>query len=73
MSRMIRCDKCKTLMYADSRSDKGNYCELNINYTDGYSKYHLCKVCHRQLMTEFLRDYTPEEYDEIFGERQGEG
>lgn len=26
MSEMIQCDKCKKLMYEDSRSDKDAYC-----------------------------------------------
>lgn len=68
MSQMIRCDKCHVTMYADSRSNKGDYCEIDIKYTDGYSVYHLCKVCHRQLMTEFMRGVKPEEYEEIYGE-----
>ena len=69
MSEMIQCDKCKKLMYADSRSDKDAYCKINITYVT----YHLCKACHRQLLTEFLRTYTPEEYDEEFGEVEKNG
>ena len=65
MSELIKCDKCEKLMY---RSGKDVYCKINITYVDGYTTYHLCKVCHRQLLTEFLRTYTPEEYDETFGE-----
>lgn len=73
MSEMIRCDKCKKLMYTDSRSDKDAYCKINITYVDGYSTIHLCKACHRQLLTEFLRtSYTPEEYDETFGVMKNE-
>ena len=70
MTHMIRCDKCQKLMYADSRSPNGSNCYMTIDYTDGYSTYHLCKVCHRQLMTEFLRTMTQEEYDETFGKEQ---
>jgi len=73
VSTMIQCDKCKKLMYADCRSDKDAYCKLNITYVDGYSTLHLCKVCHRQLLTEFIRVITPEEYDEEFGEVEEDG
>ena len=55
-------------MYADSRSEKGAYCKIGVDYTDGFTRMHLCKVCHRQFMTEFMRIYTPEEYDGKFGE-----
>ena len=68
MSDVILCDKCKKMMYADSRSPKGAYCKLRIDYTDGLTTYHLCHTCHRQLLTEFMRTWTPEEYDETFGE-----
>lgn len=67
MSSMIKCDKCHTMMYDDSRSNKGDYCAISINYVNGTSFYHLCKVCHRQFLTEFTRSWTPEEYDEEFG------
>lgn len=67
MSRMIKCDKCSVTMYADSRSDKDDYCEIGITYTNGYSVYHLCKACHRQLMTEFMQKVNPKEYEEIYG------
>lgn len=68
MSEMIRCDKCKKLMYADSRSPKGSYCSISVDYTDGYSRMHLCKMCYRQFLTEFMRTMTPEEFDDTFGE-----
>lgn len=68
MSQMIKCDKCHKLMYADSRSEKGAYCKIGVDYTDGFTRMHLCKVCHRQFMTEFMRVLTPEEYDGEFGE-----
>ena len=67
MSAMIRCDKCKSLMYADSRSERDAYCSIKIECIDGLSVFHLCKICHRQLLTEFIRCVTPEEYDDEFG------
>lgn len=67
MSTMIRCDKCKKDMYADSRSDKDAYAKLNTDYIDGYSTYHLCKACFRQFLTEFMRAWTPGEFDEMCG------
>ena len=67
MSNMILCDKCKKMMYADSRSDKGDYCTVKIDYIDGLSTLHLCKVCHRQFLVNFTRIIKPEEYDEEFG------
>ena len=67
MSQRIQCDKCKKLMYADSRSPSGSYWHINIEGKDGFSTYHLCSVCYRQLLTEFLRVITPEEYDEEIG------
>ncbi len=72
MSEMIRCDKCKKLMYTDCRSDKDAYCKLNVTYVDGYSTFHLCKACYRQFLTEFMRIKTPEEFDEEFGEVEDE-
>jgi len=71
MSRMIRCDKCKKDMYADSRSEKGAYAIVKTEYVTGYSELHLCKVCFRQFWTEFLRDMTPEEYDDVIGFGEG--
>ena len=68
MSKMIMCDKCKKLMYEDSRSERGANCNIKIYYTDGLSNFDLCKSCHRQLLTEFIRSITPEEYDDTFGE-----
>lgn len=67
MAQMIQCDKCKKLMYADSRSEKGDYCHIQIDYVDGHTSLNLCKICHRQFITEFLREITPEEYDDEFG------
>ena len=68
MSEMIECDKCKKKMYKDSRSDKGSYCAMMIDHSSGISVYHLCRECHRRLLTEFLEECTEEEYDEEFGE-----
>ena len=68
MSEMIECDKCKKKLYKDSRSNKGDYCKVGIDYWDGYSSYHLCKVCFRQFYVEFTRLMTPEEFDEQYGE-----
>lgn len=67
MSSMIRCDKCKKMMYDDSRSDKGDWCTMTIDYVDGLSFYHLCKTCYRQFLTEFTRIMTAEEYDDHYG------
>jgi len=67
MSNMIRCDKCMKVMYSDSRSDKDAYCSVSITYVDGLSFFHLCKDCHRQFYTEFLRFITPNEYDDEYG------
>ena len=66
MSEMIKCDKCHAIFYSDSRGEHDDYCTLKIDYTDGLSFYHLCKTCHRQLLTEFMRVMMPEEYDETF-------
>ena len=54
-------------MYTDSRSDKGAYSLHTMDYVNGHSSYHLCKTCLRQLLTEFLRMYTPEDFDDEFG------
>lgn len=67
MSSMIRCDKCRSLMYADSRSDKDAYAEIRVKYTYGDAGYHLCKKCLRQFYTEFMKECTPEEFDEVYG------
>lgn len=67
MSNMVQCDKCHKTMYADSRSSRGDYALMRIEYVDGCYALHLCKECHRQLLTEFMRIYTAEEYDEQYG------
>lgn len=68
MSTMIKCDKCGKLVYMDDRSEKGSYCKISIDYRGGYGWLHLCKSCYRQFETEFVRDMTPEEFDEMYGE-----
>lgn len=68
MSSAVICDKCKKAMYTDSRSDKDAYSVLKIDYCRGYSEIHLCKICYRQFRVEFVRDYTPEEFDDEYGE-----
>lgn len=67
MSEMIRCDKCKKMMFTDSRSPKGSYAKFSEEYLGGYSTFHMCKVCLRQFETEFMRFTTPEEYDDMYG------
>ncbi len=68
MSSAVICDKCKKTMYTDSRSDKDAYAELKIDYCRDFSVIHLCKICYRQLLTEFIRSWKPEEFDETYGE-----
>lgn len=67
MSSMVKCDKCGALMYTDDRSPKGSYCKITIDYRHDWGKMHLCKTCYRQFETEFMRDMTPEEFDERYG------
>jgi len=52
MSSMIQCDSCKKVMYADSRSENGDYYEVCI---DREYIYHLCRSCYAKLMITFLR------------------
>ena len=66
MSHGIICDRCKKPMYADSRSDKDAYCTMSIDYIDGHSTIHLCKLCHKAFRIEFLADINIEEYKEQF-------
>ena len=47
MSKMIQCDSCKKMMYADARSKKGDFYELWINKSDNY---HLCHLCYDAMM-----------------------
>lgn len=51
MSNMIMCDGCKRTMYADSRSDKGDYHEIWIDRSDGW---HLCRDCYTHFMKDIL-------------------
>lgn len=68
MSSAVICDKCKKAMYTDCRSGKDAYATLKIEYCREYSELHLCKLCYRQLCTEFIRAYTPERFDDEYGE-----
>lgn len=47
MSSMIRCDSCKLLMFADSRTEKGAYHDI---FLDGNTHYHLCSRCFDGMM-----------------------
>lgn len=67
MSRAIICDKCHVSVYADSRSDRGDYCAVSVQDIKGSGEMHLCKVCRRQFYVEFLRMMTAEEYDDEYG------
>lgn len=58
MSSMIRCDRCKKLMYGDSRSDKGDYYLISVNVQPCG---HLCKDCFTKFADEFF-PYLKEEY-----------
>lgn len=51
MSNMIRCDGCKKIMFADSRSEKGAYHDLWI---DRSYNYHLCRICYDSMMRNIL-------------------
>lgn len=68
MSAIIKCDKCGSLMYADSRSDRDAYAALSTDYVNGHSTMHLCKTCFRQFLTEFMKTWKSEEFDEMLGE-----
>lgn len=67
MSSMIMCDRCKSLFYTDSRSSEDAYCSISISYIDGLSHGHLCKKCHSELLINFIKSYTNDEYVETFG------
>lgn len=54
MSRMIKCDRCGTMIYEDSRNDTGDYCEIGILHKSDFSKYHFCKECYTKFFTEFI-------------------
>ena len=51
MSTMIQCDGCKALMFADCRSEKGDYHEIWI---DRSNSYHLCRICYTSFMKDIL-------------------
>ncbi len=51
MSEMIRCDKCKKMMFTDSRSPKGVYASVTIyDPLLGTSFVHLCRNCLNELL-----------------------
>lgn len=66
MSEMIQCDKCKRLMYTDSREEeKGAYIKLKADDPlYGYSTCHLCRSCY-QKMFPWLNGETEGENDII--------
>ena len=68
MSKMIKCDRCGKLIYDDSRSDKGAYSSIIMQYTDGTSLINLCAECHMKLLTEFLNLYSVQEFIDTFGD-----
>ena len=70
MSNMVQCDKCHEVMYSDNRSEKDAYAVVKIEYVDGYSHFHLCKSCYRQLRVEFMRNISAEDFYETFGDRE---
>lgn len=68
MSHMIECDRCKEHFYTDSRSEKDAYCIISIDYINGHSTIHLCKICHREFIVNFLKLMSYEEYLDNYGE-----
>ena len=68
MSSMVCCDRCKKTMYTDSRSEKDAYAIFKEDYIDGYSTFHLCKSCLEQFHVEFMKSYTLEEFNDMFGD-----
>lgn len=64
---MIRCDKCKKMMFTDSRSPKGSYCKFTESYEGGYSTFHLCKKCLQKFHVDFMGDMTLGEFDDNYG------
>lgn len=49
---MVECDGCKSKMYTDARSDKGDYHSVWIDQERGY---HLCRNCYNAFMRNILR------------------
>ena len=46
MSMMVLCDKCKKVIYADSREKKGAFVKMTADDPlYGYSTFHLCRKC----------------------------
>ena len=58
MSKMIQCDSCKKIMYADYRSKKDDYNKLRVNNRDNY---HLCRECYNAMM----RNIFHKVFDEV--------
>ena len=57
MSKMIRCDKCMKLGYADDWGDKGAYISLLAeDELDGYSVFHLCRECYSSLFPRLVEE-----------------
>ena len=66
MSDMIECDGCKKRMYADSRSDKGDYHEIWIDHRRGYD---LCRECYNAFMRNILHlRWSDDEQDWVEGD-----
>lgn len=56
MSAMVQCDKCKKMMYTDSREEKGAFVKMTADDPlYGYSVFHLCRMCFN-FMFPFLID-----------------
>ena len=50
MSLMVKCDKCRKLMYTDDREDKGAYVSMTADDPIyGHSTFHLCRECFNRL------------------------
>ena len=55
MSLMIMCDRCKKIVYADSRNDEGDYATIDLMHGNESIRFHLCSVCHDALRTQFMK------------------
>lgn len=55
MSMMVMCDRCKKVMYADSRNDKGDYASIQLTHGNELIYFHLCSECHDALRTQFMK------------------
>ena len=67
MSDMIKCDRCRRMMYTDCRSPKGAYWKITADGITGYHTMHLCRNCYLEFW-KFLKNPIPEDelrpYDE---------